>query len=145
MSKQKEAQAESIQKALDILREMLTDAQYEGMAGNVAKTTDDFGNDSFRHSIAHTYGELWTRPALSKHQRSLLTIGLMIASGTTTELGHQFKMALKNGFTVRQIEEMIFHSSAYVGLLKSASATQVARQSLGEINVKLTDRTAEDK
>lgn len=145
MSAKEEAQQESLEAALGILREMLTDAQYQGMAERVESETDDFGRTAFRRSIALTYGDTWTRPALSKKERSLLTIGLMIGLRSPTELGHQVKMAIRNGLTPRQIEEILLHAQPYAGILVTAAAAQVARQSLSELGIKLTDRTAEDK
>jgi 4-carboxymuconolactone decarboxylase len=145
MSAREEAQQESLEKALDILREMLTDAQYKGMADRVASETDDFGREAFRRSIAQAYGDCWTRERLSRKERSLLTIGLMIGLRTPTELAHQFKIAIANGFTPRQIEEMILHAQPYTGILVAGSASQVARQSLGELGIRLDDRTPEDQ
>lgn len=145
MSAREEAQKESLERALGILREMLTDEQYQGMADRVASETDDFGRTAFRHSIGHVYGDTWTRPGLSKKERSLLTIGLMIGLRAPTELGHQVKMAIKNGLTPRQIEEIMIHAQPYAGILVTAAASQVARQSLSEIGIKLTDRSPEDK
>ena len=145
MSAKEEAQQESLERALGILREMLTDEQYQGMADRVASETDDFGREAFRHSIGHTYGDTWTREGLSKKERSLLTIGLMIGLRTPTELGHQFKIAIRNGFTARQIEEMVLHAQPYVGILVAGAAGAVAQQSLGEIGIKLKDRSPEDE
>jgi 4-carboxymuconolactone decarboxylase len=145
MSAREEAQKESLERALAILREMLTDEQYQGMADRVASETDDFGREAFRHSIGHTYGETWTRSGLSKKERSLLTIGLMIGLRSPTELGHQVKIAIRNGFTPRQIEEILLHAQPYAGILVTAAAAQVARQSLSELGIKLDDRTPDDK
>ena len=145
MSAREEAQAQSLEAALGILKEMPTDAQYQGMAERVESEADDFGRTAFRHSIAHTYGDTWTREGLTRKERSLLTIGLMIGLRTPTELGHQFKMAIRNGFTSRQIEEILLHAQPYAGILVTAAAGQVARQSLGEIGIKLDDRTPDDK
>ena len=78
MSVQKDAQEQSLDAALAILKDMLTDAQYKGMADRVASETDDFGGEAFRRSIAQAYGDCWTREGLSRKERSLLTIGLII-------------------------------------------------------------------
>ncbi|RYD94808.1 MAG: hypothetical protein EOP61_20945 [Sphingomonadales bacterium] len=145
MSAKDEAQAQSLEAALAILKEMLTDAQYQGMAARVESTSDDFGGTAFRRTIAQTYGDNWTGEALSRKERSLLTIGLMIGLRTPAELGHQFKIAIRNGFTPRQIEEMINHAQPYVGILVAAAAGAVAQQSLGDLGIKLTDRTPEDE
>ena len=145
MSTKEEAQEQSLEAALGILREMLTEEQYQGMADRVASETDDFGRTVFRHSIANTYGDTWTRAGLSRKERSLLTIGLMIGLRTPTELGHQVKMAIRNGFTPRQIEEILLHAQPYAGILVTAAASNVARQSLSELGIKLTDRAPEDK
>jgi 4-carboxymuconolactone decarboxylase len=145
MSAQEEAQQQSLEAALGILREMLTDAQYQGMAERIESAADDFGRTAFRRSIANGYGDTWTREGLTRKERSLLTIGLMIGLRTPTELGHQFKMAIRNGFTPRQIEEMLIHAQPYAGILVTAAASAVARQSLDEIGIKLTDRTPEDE
>ena len=145
MSAREDAQEESLEAALAILKEMLTDQQYQGMADRVASETDDFGREAFRRSIAQCYGDSWTREGLTRKERSLLTIGLMIGLRTPTELAHQFKIAIANGFTPRQIEEMIIHAQPYTGILVAGSAGAVARQSLSEIGIKLDDRAPEDQ
>jgi 4-carboxymuconolactone decarboxylase len=145
MSAKEDAQNESLDRALGILREMLTDEQYQGMARRVASETDDFGRTAFRRSIGNVYGDTWTRPGLSKKERSLLTIGLMIGLRAPTELGHQVKMAIRNGLTPRQIEEIMIHAQPYAGILVTAAAAQVARQSLSEIGITLDDRSPEDE
>jgi 4-carboxymuconolactone decarboxylase len=62
------------------------------------------------------WGWIWTRPGLSKKQRSLLNLGMLCALNRSTELGVHVRGALKNGLTEEEIREALLQVGAYVGL-----------------------------
>ena len=47
----------------------------------------------------YAWGEIWTRPGLPRHTRSLLTIGLMVALNRGEELRLHLRAAANNGVT----------------------------------------------
>ncbi|KAF2121852.1 AhpD-like protein [Lophiotrema nucula] len=62
------------------------------------------------------WGWLWTRPGLTRKQRSLLNIGMLSALGKWTELGVHIRGALRNGLTEVEIREALLQVGGYCGL-----------------------------
>ena len=58
--------------------------------------------------------------------RSLVTLGALIALRATDELKFHFPIALRNGLTVQEIEEVIYHVAGYAGYPAAASARGIA-------------------
>jgi len=74
----------------------------------------------------HAFVDLWTRPGLSLKERSLLTIGILIGSGSEQELKSHFGSGLRNGLTPKQLEEIIYHATAYAGFPAASAARTIA-------------------
>ena len=77
-------------------------------------------------TIDHVFGALWTRPGLDRRSRSLVTLGVLIAMRATDELKFHFPIALRNGLTVQELEEVIYHVAGYAGYPAAASARNIA-------------------
>ena len=68
----------------------------------------DAFNDEFQDLITrYAWGEIWTRPGLPRHTRSLLTIGLMVALNRGEELKLHIRAAFNNGVTRDEIKEVL--------------------------------------
>jgi len=76
------------------------------------------------------WGDIWTRPGLSRGERSLVTVSVLAALGHHHELGMHVVAALRNGLTPTQIREVIMHVGAYAGIPAANRALAVAEQSL---------------
>lgn len=83
-------------------------------------------------AIDHVFGALWTRPGLDRRSRSLVTLGALIALGASDELKFHFPIALRNGLSIAEIEEVIYHLSGYAGYPAAATARNVAREALAD-------------
>jgi len=81
-------------------------------------------------SIDHVFGALWTRPGLDRRSRSLVTLGALIALRADEELKIHFQIALRNGLTLTEIEEVIYHMTGYAGYPAAATARKLARDVL---------------
>ncbi|MCV7164782.1 carboxymuconolactone decarboxylase family protein [Mycobacterium stomatepiae] len=91
---------------------------------------DGVAGELLELGLDHVFGSLWTRPGLDRRSRSLVTLGALIALRATDELKAHFPIALRNGLTVDEISEVIFHMTGYAGYPAAASARGVARQVL---------------
>lgn len=113
-------------KGLALAADMLGEEVSSALKASVGSKA--FG--AFRGDMAlrHVFGELWTRPGLDRRGRSLLTLGILIARGQTTEMKIHLLTAIRNGCTVEEIEEAIYHSAAYAGFPASNEAAIVAEQ-----------------
>ena len=80
----------------------------------------------------HAFVDLWTRPGLSLKERSLLTIGILIGSGSEQELRSHLASGLRNGLTRQQLEEIIYHATAYAGFPAASAARTIAEGVVAE-------------
>ena len=61
------------------------------------------------------FGDIWERPGLSKRDRSLMVVSVLIALGKERQMVGHFNRALDNGVTVDEIKEIITHLAFYSG------------------------------
>lgn len=83
-------------------------------------------------STQNVFANLWGRCGLSRRDRSLVTLGLLIALKAEGELRFHFPIAIRNGLSRREIEEAIYQASGYAGFPAAALAKHVAQESLGD-------------
>jgi 4-carboxymuconolactone decarboxylase len=89
-----------------------------------------FGSELLEIGIDSVFGQLWGREGLSRRDRSLVTLGILIALRATDELHFHVQIARRNGLTEDEIAEVIYHSSGYAGFPAASSACKVAREAL---------------
>jgi len=80
------------------------------------------------------YGDLWERKALSKRDRSLITVAALVATYRPEQLVSHLTRAIDNGVTQEEITEVITHMAFYAGWPAAMSAAQVAYTVLVEGN-----------
>jgi 4-carboxymuconolactone decarboxylase len=73
------------------------------------------------------FGDVWERTALSKRDRSLITVAVLIAGGNTEQLPNHLLRAKTNGLTEDELKEVIIHLAFYAGWPRAMSAIQVAK------------------
>lgn len=69
----------------------------------------------FDTAIRHVYGSVWTRPALSLQERSMLTIAALVAQGSIAELELHLYGAKNLGIPREKLEELVHHVAYYCG------------------------------
>lgn len=112
-----------IQVRREVMGDDFVDAALERNAGKD-------GEDLQNHVTATVWGSVWTRDGLSRRDRSLLNIGMLVALRATEELRGHVRGALANGLTREEITEAIIHSSGYCGAPAALSAMKVAQEVL---------------
>jgi 3-oxoadipate enol-lactonase/4-carboxymuconolactone decarboxylase len=80
----------------------------------------------------HCWGEVWTRPGLSRHTRSLLTIAMTLAQNRPDELRLHLRAARNNGVSRDEIKETLLHGAIYCGMPAANSAFRIAREVFAE-------------
>ena len=89
---------------------------------------DEF-NGEFQDLITrYAWGEIWTRPGLTRHTRSLLTIGLMVALNRSDEFKLHIRAAFNNGVTKDEIREVLLQCAIYAGVPAANSAFHQAEE-----------------
>lgn len=126
---------------MKVRREVLGD---EHVDRAVASTTD-FTRD-FQDFITRTaWGEIWSRPGLPRHTRSLLTLAMMVALNRNEEFRMHVRAALNNGVTGDQIKEVLLQSAVYCGVPAANSAFHIAAEVLAEIDDKKSKKESSAK
>jgi 4-carboxymuconolactone decarboxylase len=120
------------QQGMTIRRAVLGD---EHVDRAVAMTTD-FTRDFQDFITRNAWGEIWTRPGLPRHTRSLLTLAMMVALNRSEELRMHVKAAFNNGVTRDQIKEVLLQSAIYCGVPAANSAFHIAAGVFEEIDRK---------
>lgn len=86
-------------------------------------------NEEFQALITrYAWGEIWTREGLSRHTRSLLTVGLMVALNRSEEFRLHVRAAFNNGVTREEIREVLLHCAIYAGVPAANSAFHMAEE-----------------
>lgn len=73
-----------------------------------------------------TLSEVWDRPALSRRDRSLVTIAAQVARLNQITLTAEFHRALTHGVTVAELSEVITHMAFYAGWPNALLAVEAA-------------------
>jgi 4-carboxymuconolactone decarboxylase len=121
-------ESERYEAGMRMRRSVLGDAHVD--SAEAAKVALD---EEFQSLITrYAWGEIWTRPGLPPHTRSLLTIGLMVALNRGEELRLHLRAAANNGVTPEEIREVLLHCAVYCGVPAANGAFQAAKEVLNE-------------
>jgi len=91
--------------------------------------TTDFDKELQDFVCENGWGSTWTREgALSKRDRSLITIAFLTALRASSELKGHVRGALNNGCTSDEIKEVLLHASVYCGFPASVSAFSASKE-----------------
>ncbi|MGV1768435.1 carboxymuconolactone decarboxylase family protein [Rhizobium rhizogenes] len=99
--------------------------------GDIDLRDGRLGEELVEIGLISVWGALWARDGLSRRDRSLVTLSILIALNAETELRTHVKIALTNGLTKDEIAEVIYHSSGYAGFPAAVAARTAAREALG--------------
>ena len=115
------------EQGIQVFRELLPGALPDG---DFDLRDGKFGDELLEIGIDNIFGRLWTREALSRRDRSLVTLGILIAQRATEELRFHVQIARNNGLTEDEIAEVIYHASGYAGFPAANTACKIAREVL---------------
>jgi 4-carboxymuconolactone decarboxylase len=73
------------------------------------------------------FRDLWLRPDLAPRDRSLVTVGALIASGQVAQIPYHLNRAMDNGLTRAQAAEVVTHLAFYAGWPNAMSAVPVVK------------------
>ncbi|KLE39737.1 CatD [Serratia sp. TEL] len=121
-------QRQRYQQGLTVRRAVLGDEHVDNTLAALSPL-----NEEFQHFITrYAWGEIWTRPGLSRHTRSLITIAMLIALNREAELKMHIRAAFNNGVTREEIKEVLMHAALYCGLPASNAAFHLAQSVFAE-------------
>lgn len=74
------------------------------------------------------WGHVWSRPTLSKRERSIVTIALLAALGQDDEVAMHVRATANTGATRDDVSEALLHVAIYAGVPAANHAIKVAKQ-----------------
>ena len=116
---------------MKVRRAVLGDAHVE----RTLTRRNDF-NDEFQELITrYAWGEIWTRPGLSRHTRSLLTLAMMVALNRAEEFRLHVRAAFNNGVTRDEIKEVLLQAAIYCGVPAANNAFHLAEDVFAQMEL----------
>ena len=119
---------EHFAKGMEVRRAVLGDEYVDRAIENKRPFTQEFQDIITRYA----WGEIWTRPGLPRHTRSLITIAMMVALNRPDEFRLHVRAAANNGVTRDEIKELLLQTAIYCGVPAANSAFHAAEEVLAE-------------
>lgn len=90
-------------------------------------------NQEFQDLISrYAWGEVWTRPGLPRHTRSLVTLAMLVALNREEEFRMHVRAAANNGVTSEEIKEVLLQAAIYCGVPAANAAFHAAQEVLAD-------------
>ena len=110
-------------KGLAVRRAVLGDAHVDRTL-----TTKTPFNDEFQDLITrYAWGEIWTRPGLPRHTRSIATLAMLVALNRPDELKLHLRASANNGVTRDEVKELLMQCAIYCGVPAANAAFHLAQ------------------
>ncbi|HEY8285153.1 MAG TPA: 4-carboxymuconolactone decarboxylase [Chloroflexota bacterium] len=119
-------EAERNAAGMKVRREVLGDQYVDRARANKTAFTEEFQDLITRYA----WGEIWSRPGLPRHTRSLLTLAMLVAGNHPEEFRLHVRAAANNGVTIDEIKEVLLQCAIYCGVPAANSAFRVAAEVL---------------
>jgi 4-carboxymuconolactone decarboxylase len=93
---------------------------------------DDFNREFQELLNTYCWNDIWNRPGLERHTRSLLNLAMLTALGKAPELKLHVRGALNNGVSKDEIKEVFLQAAIYCGVPAAVEAFRCAREVFAE-------------
>ncbi len=122
---------ERSRQGMSVRREVLGDEHVDRAVAGTTPFTAPFQDLITRYA----WGDIWSRPGLTRAERSLVTLTVLAALQHEGELAMHTKAALRNGLTPEQIQEVLLQVAIYAGVPTGNRAFAAAQRALDEATV----------
>ena len=120
--------AERARQGMTVRRAVLGDEHVDRAVATTTSFTEPFQDFITRCA----WGDIWSRPGLSRAERSMITLAMLAALQHENELAMHVRAALRNGLTPEQIQEVLLQVAVYAGVPAANRAFAVAQRVLAE-------------
>jgi 4-carboxymuconolactone decarboxylase len=120
--------AERAEGGMTVRRAVLGDEHVDRAVANTTAFTEPFQDFITRYA----WGDVWSRPGLSRPERSIVTLAVLAALHHDHELAMHVKAALRNGLTAEQIQEVLLQVAVYAGVPAANRAFAIAQGVIAE-------------
>lgn len=121
---------ERFEAGLEVRREVLGATYVDKSINNAT----DFNMDLQKLVTEYCWGEVWTRPGISKKNRSMINLAMLTALNRPHELKTHIRGALRNGLTKEEIKEVLLQTAIYCGVPAAMDSFRVAQDVFNDEN-----------
>ena len=113
---------EQLERGMRVRREVLG----EDHVDRAIERTTDFTRPFQEYITANVWGDVWGRPGLDRRTRSAITLAVLTALRSESEIPMHVRAALRNGLTPAEISEVLLQVGAYAGVPAANRAFELA-------------------
>jgi 4-carboxymuconolactone decarboxylase len=92
----------------------------------------EFDADFQRFITEGAWGSVWSRPHLTRRERSMITIALLAALGHWDEVAMHVRATRNTGASPEDLREVLMHVAVYAGVPAANHAFKIVKQTLAE-------------
>jgi len=111
-----------LEAGMRVRREVLGDDHVDRAVASTTDFTAPFQDLITRYA----WGDVWSRPGLTRAERSIITLTALAVLRQDEELAMHVRAALRNGLTPEQISEILLQVAVYAGVPAANRAFAVA-------------------
>lgn len=115
------------ERGMKVRRAVLGDAHVDRATARTTPLDADFQ----RFITEGAWGSVWSRPGLSRRERSLVVVALMAALGHEEELAMHLRATRNTGASPTDIAETLLMVAVYAGVPAANTAFRIAKEVLG--------------
>ena len=127
--------SESYDKGMAVRRAVLGEAHVA--RAEAAKTDLDLPFQTLITEAA--WGTVWASDAISRRERSMLTLALLAATGNFEEIPMHIRATSRTGASKRDVMEAFQHVAIYAGVPRANHAIKLAKQTYAEMEAASDD------
>jgi len=124
---------ERLRRAADVRHTLTGGRANPDPAADLATMREHLG-DVGEWALKWAFGEIWSRPELSRRDRSLVVIAILTALGQAAELAFHVPGGLQHGLTREEIEEVMTHLCLYAGFPRAVDGMHAARRAFAKLD-----------
>lgn len=111
---------------IDVRRAVLGDAHVDRSAADAT----DFDADFQRFITEGAWGSVWSRPGLTRRERSMITVAILAALGHEDEVEMHARACARTGASAEDLKEVLLHVAVYAGVPAANSAIKRIKAAL---------------
>ena len=92
--------------------------------------------DFLNITVENLFGDIWGRPGLEIHERSMITVAALTVLGRSQEMKVHIRGALNVGISREKIQEMMIHLAHYGGWPVGVNGLRIAQEVFDSIDKK---------
>jgi 4-carboxymuconolactone decarboxylase len=94
------------------------------------ENASDFSRPMQELVTEYCWGDVWSRPGLTRRDRSLINLGMLTALNRSHELAVHTRGAIRNGCTPEEIQETLLQTAIYCGVPAAMEAFRVVEDAM---------------